>query len=334
MPKVKKEYAFIDFAKDVLEQSSTPLTSSEIWKKGTELKLRKVETKAKDPVQTLYNSLWNDVMKKSDSIFFIASQRPIYFGLNSKKELYKTDDIEPDVDEDLDAEERLSRKYLALERQLHKLLVSFVRSEPYFGLCYAKTIYHERSKGSRNKNQYWLHPDIVGISYSFIGSEAGKTSFGDETRALMRTLYHHEDKFFSFEMKYRIDTPNQLRKAFFQAVSNSSWANEGYLVVAQFNESCLEQMRALNNSFGIGLIKLDTDDYRESRVLVYAKPRKELEWTTVDDLLCNSDFSEFLTSVQGDIDHQKIHREDVFDSVFESETDWKKYRRDLKKQMK
>lgn len=44
----------------------------------------------------------------------------------------------------------------------------------------------------------------------------------------------------------------------FQAVSNSSWANEGYLVVLQeIDSEVLSELRRLNQSFGIGVIKLE-----------------------------------------------------------------------------
>ncbi|EGB2082903.1 HrgA protein, partial [Campylobacter jejuni] len=41
-------------------------------------------------------------------------------------------------------------------------------------------------------------------------------------------------------------------------LSNSSWANEGYLVVLQeIDSEVLSELRRLNQSFGIGVIKLD-----------------------------------------------------------------------------
>lgn len=66
-------------------------------------------------------------------------------------------------------------------------------------------------------------------------------------------------KVFSFEMKQKLDLGN-LRSEYFQAVSNSSWANEGYLVapiITTENEDFMSELTLLNNSFGIGVIKLN-----------------------------------------------------------------------------
>ena len=38
------------------------------------------------------------------------------------------------------------------------------------------------------------------------------------------------------------------------ALSNSSWANYGYLVTFEINEDLDEEMKLLNNAFGIGII--------------------------------------------------------------------------------
>ena len=47
------------------------------------------------------------------------------------------------------------------ERDLHKLLSTYLKSKN----IYSKTILHEESKNSRDKNQKWIHPDMVGIEF-------------------------------------------------------------------------------------------------------------------------------------------------------------------------
>jgi hypothetical protein len=66
---------------------------------------------------------------------------------------------------------------------------------------------------------------------------------------------------FSFELKKSLSFGN-LREAFFQAVSNSSWANEGYLVAAEISqdEDFLSELRRLSSSFGIGVVQLADSD--------------------------------------------------------------------------
>ena len=58
--------------------------------------------------------------------------------------------------------------------------------------------------------------------------------------------------------------PNRIllnyRESFFQAVSNSSWANEGYLVAAEIiqDDELLSELECLSIAFGI--IQLDITD--------------------------------------------------------------------------
>ena len=75
-------------------------------------------------------------------------------------------------------------------------------------------------------------------------------------------------KLFSFELKRELNFSN-LRESFFQAVSNSSWANEGYLVAAEIDatDDFLDELKRLSTSFGIGVIKLDRTDPDSSELL-------------------------------------------------------------------
>lgn len=62
-------------------------------------------------------------------------------------------------------------------------------------------------------------------------------------------------------MKKTLNFTN-LREYYFQAVSNSSWANEGYIVALDIDEddSFLAELKRLNNAFGIGVIKLNAEN--------------------------------------------------------------------------
>ena len=62
-------------------------------------------------------------------------------------------------------------------------------------------------------------------------------------------------------MKKTLNFTN-LREYYFQAVSNSSWANEGYIVALGIDEddSFLAELKRLNNAFGIGVIKLNAEN--------------------------------------------------------------------------
>ena len=64
---------------------------------------------------------------------------------------------------------------------------------------------------------------------------------------------------YSYELKRKIESDYQLKQYYFQALSNSSWANYGYLVAFEINEDLDEEMARLNNAFGIGIIQMQVD---------------------------------------------------------------------------
>src|SRR5690606_26374015 len=140
------------------------------------------------------------------------------------------------------------------ERDLHKLLSSYLKNSG----TYSKTIFHEQSNGKDN-NQIWTHPDMVGIKFLNLQTKASQNFLKSINRV-------DTFKLSSYELKREINSDSELKKAFFQAVSNSSWANYGYLVAFEFSDSLNEEMARLNQSFGIGIIELNANPY-QSKVL-------------------------------------------------------------------
>lgn len=109
-------------------------------------------------------------------------------------------------------------------------------------------------------------------------------------------------------MKKELNFSN-LREYYFQAVSNSSWADEGYLVVANLKDDpeFIDELRRLNNSFGIGLIRLNIDNIHESEIIFQPKVNYDLDWDTINRLVeDNSDFEDFIVNVEEDIRIGKI----------------------------
>lgn len=83
-----------------------------------------------------------------------------------------------------------------------------------------------------------------------------------------------------------------LRENYFQAVSNLSWANEGYLVTLNIDET--EELRRLTNAFGVGIIKLNAENIEESEILFQARFNETLDWNTINRLSeDNGDFKSF-----------------------------------------
>lgn len=171
------------------------------------------------------------------------------------------------------------------ERDLHKLLCSFLKTSE----TYSKTIFHEQSNRT-DEHQKWIHPDMVGIKFLKLQTNASQTFL----KAINRV---DTFKISSYEVKKEINSDYELKKSFFQAVSNSSWANYGYLVAFEISDSLNEEMERLNQSFGIGIILLKANPY-ESKIL-YSPKYKELDFKTIDKLCkINKEFEKFIEQTE------------------------------------
>lgn len=168
------------------------------------------------------------------------------------------------------------------ERDLHLLLSSYLKSQN----IYSKTIFHEKSLNSKDEHQKWIHPDMIGINFLNLKNPV--------SNALLKVI-NKGDAFdlISYELKREIKSDYELKKCFFQAVSNSSWANYGYLVAFEISKNLINEMERLNQSFGIGIIELNGNPY-ESKILFQPK-YKELDFKTMDKLCeLNSEFEKFI----------------------------------------
>lgn len=205
------------------------------------------------------------------------------------------------------------------ERDLHKLLSSYLKNIE----IYSKTIFHEQSNGS-DSNQIWTHPDMVGIKFLKLQTKASQNFLQSINRV-------DTFKLSSYELKREINSDSELKKAFFQAVSNSSWANYGYLVAFEFSDSLNDEMARLNESFGIGIIELDANPY-QSKVLYTAKYR-DLDFKTIDKLCkINKEFEKFIeqsdklmTAEERYYKSTEKELNEFCDSFFENDTEIENY---------
>lgn len=294
---------FLQFAEKVLQQSEVPLIYQDIWKKGVELGFDKLlKTNGKTPWQTIGAQLFVDVRDNDKSIFFKVGKRPAKFFLKAK-ESQLTDDIIEKIDQDVAVPEKRS-KTAYHERELHPLLSYFAYANSQFNRGKAiltKTIFHEESK--KTGLNEWVHPDIVGV---YIPIE----DWNREIIELNSISNSNAISIYSFELKKSIDR-NNYREYFFQAVSNSSWANEGYLVAAKIkdDDELMNELERLSSSFGIGLIHLDIEDIDSSRVVFPAHKKKELDWETMNKLSdLNDKFKRFMQDIKIDFDSKRIHK--------------------------
>lgn len=207
------------------------------------------------------------------------------------------------------------------ERSLHKLLSSYLKNSTEI---YSKTIFHEKSTFDKDNNQIWTHPDMVGIGLSRMQSPVSQ-------KFLKAVSPVGSFKLNSYELKREINSDSELKKAYFQAVSNSSWANYGYLVALEFSDNLMEEIARLNQSFGIGIIELDAYPYK-SKVLFPAK-YKDLDFKTIDKLCqMNVQFEKFIEQVEKlmiaeDRFYKSTEREleDFCDKCFENDKEIKDY---------
>lgn len=203
------------------------------------------------------------------------------------------------------------------ERKLHKPFASVLRTWN----VYAKTIFHEKSSTKVDSAQKWVHPDMVGVEFE---------EFNDATLSLLKATEPKEFfHLYSYELKKRIDTDYQLKQYYFQALSNSSWANYGYLVAFEINENLMEEMARLNNAFGIGIIHMQAS---ESKILFPAR-KKQLDYVTIEKLnSINKDFSSFIAKLAKVVNASKEYASDaklsfekICDTIFLSDEELDTY---------
>lgn len=187
----------------------------------------------------------------------------------------------------------------------------------------AKTIYHEKSN-KEEEHQKWIHPDIVGVKFSKRHNKACDALFKAVSRKENMCLY-------SYELKKAIHSDYELKKCFFQAVSNSSWANYGYLVSYHINENLKDELERLNHSFGIGFILLRPLP-SQSKVWYQAKYR-QIDFSTVDKLCdTNPDFEQFISATEATLNADDKYFEssikalhDKCDKILRTEDDIRNY---------
>ncbi len=138
----------------------------------------------------------------------------------------------------------------------------------------------------------WLFPDIVGVEDLRDGWHTEMREFANKHGAPRCRLW-------SFEVKLLVNRAN-LRDCYLQAVSNSSWANRGYLVAAEISSEDItrDELAILAETHGIGAIELDLNDIANSRIIVPAKERVKIDWRACERLFsANFDFQVFIKKV-------------------------------------
>ncbi len=174
------------------------------------------------------------------------------------------------------------------EYELYPKLIQYLHQELdlYCLRIDEKTSTNINGKGA-NK---WLHPDIVAM-------KALDQDWDSSVKDCMKQSSSQNVKLFSFEVKKELNTSN-LRESFFQTVSNSSWANEGYLVASTIAKNCYEELRVLSSLHGIGVILLNPNQIEESKTIFPAKHKFDVDWQSVNRIVnVNAHFKEYIDYV-------------------------------------
>lgn len=291
---------FLELAEKVLREAQRPLSPEEIWEIAQEKGYAdQVGSKGKTPWATIGAQIYVDIRDNPSSHFVKATQRPTRFVLKE----FAGEAMAPSSEKTI-----VPAKPGYRERDLHPFLTYFLYT---YQEIYTKTIYHEES--SKDRYAQWLHPDMVGVYFAL-------ESWKPEVLEIAREVGSLALKLFSYELKRELNFSN-LRESFFQAVSNSSWAHQGYLVAADISQDAdfLQELKRLANSFGIGVIKLDVHNPDDSEIVIPAKEREFVDIETMNRLAeANPHFRDFLKRIKTDLSSKEIRRE-RYDRVLSSE---------------
>ncbi len=261
-----------ELGKKVLEQAKRPLKPKEIWEKACEMGLDKERPSiGKTPWSTLGTDLGKD--KKQ---FYVARKEggAFFYWLKSREREFppqETSNAEDDEQSECSGTAKKQKNSFHERVLLHPLLVKFLSEDPNFRLL-CKTIRHEKCLRDEKGKCEWNYPDIVGVYFPY-NKYFPYNRYKEETLKFLHHTGQKRHKLFSFELKKELSFSN-LKESYFQAVSNSTWANEGYLVVfEEIEDKVLGELRRLSQSFGIGVIKLESE-ISNSKILLPAKERE------------------------------------------------------------
>ena len=309
-----------EFVEQVLMNAEAPLSYKQIWAKGCELGLDKeLAYKGKtDPWLTIYSSISQDITANEDSIFCRFSSNPVLFGLKQKDYGSKAREA---VENAINDEAQTGKKDETIieddndysEADLHVPLVSYLASDAHFK-CLTKTIAQQKAKRAEKKGlDNWTYPDLIGVYFPY-----NKGDYDDWTLKALQNFKINAVQVYSFEVKKSLNS-SDIRQCYFQAVSNSSWANEGYLVAAEISdeEAFNQELNILNNAFGIGIIKLDIEDPSRSSILLPARHRENIEINVLNKLITRSDqVKAIFKSIDNSEKISEIANREIYDRIY------------------
>lgn len=199
------------------------------------------------------------------------------------------------------------------EIELYPKLMQFLSAKLKLHCCRINEKTSKNSRGPRGNK--WLHPDVVAM-------QVPDKTLPENVRKCMESIHGKYVFLWSFEIKTRLDGTN-VRENFFQAVSNSSWANEGYLVTTAIEgKHTEEELRTLSALHGIGVLLLDAANVENSHILLPAKRKEHADWQSIARIVeQNGDFKTYISQVSNYYQTGSIHGKYWYPENHESNKD-------------
>ena len=244
----------------------------------------------------------DQITKLDHHIFCQDKPRPRLYWYDPNK---KVDEAEPNISDENEIEDINTTTNITAalsEHDLYPILIEYLKTELKL---YCQRINERRSRNTRGaRGNHWLHPDIVAMQpidtdWNSLIQDCVKHGAGQRTRL------------WSFEVKKELSRSN-ARTSFFQAVSNSSWSNEGYLVATKISDNATEkELRMLSALHGIGVILLNIENPTESEMMLPSRTRSEVDWESVNRILQeNDDFKNYIDLVSTYYQTGKVRTKD------------------------
>ena len=304
---------YYDVAKIILEQSNVPMRLDEIWDKAVKLGYdQKIAEAAngkmsKTPISSLGAKIYTDIKYNPDTTIFVKVGRGKFF-LKSKINSSNQNLINNNTNEEEDTDdiiENNSTNKKILEEDLHIPLTKYLHSMK----IYSKTINANATDVNLKGKMKWGTPDIVAVT------------FKDYINKSVLELFNHINlpttELYAYELKLKLTLSN-LTEYYFQALSNSGWANEAWLVAMEIYENdidLMEEIKRLNQAFGVGIIRLDYNNPEDSEILFSAKKRNDLDIDTMDKLCNNRQFQDFINDVNEILDAKDKSKDHIISSL-------------------
>lgn len=275
-----------------------------------EIELKKVgTTNILSQITAEIGSLKNSIKKKNPNVFWqdsLKKPRVYWYG---RADLFDIEIKAPALNEGStiaeDADEVEEDGWDGREESLYPIFNNYLHE------ChdiYPLRIDEKKSKNSRGAGgNSWLHPDIVALDPVSKKWEGSVKDCANMSHGEIVNLW-------SFEVKKALTTGN-VRKHYFQAVSNSSWANYGYLVATSIETNeAMSELKMLHALHGIGVIIINTNDIKLTEVRLPAKKREQVDWDSVNRLSFeNKDFMEFINNITDYLKTNRLRKRDWHD---------------------